>query len=186
MSRFTVKDLPLSGLQVITRQYLGDSRGFLTRMFCAEELQATNWPKGIAQINHTYTARQGSIRGLHYQKPPHAEMKLVSCIQGEIWDVAVDLRLDSPTFLQWHAEHLSRDNGKALLIPEGFAHGFQAISDDCELIYLHSEPYAPRLEAGIRFDDPRIAIEWPLPATGISARDKQHPLINKLFNGIQL
>ena len=128
MNRFRIQSTPLSGLQVITRQMLGDHRGFLSRLFCADELAQAGWTKPIAQINHTYTAKKGTVRGMHFQHPPHAEMKLVSCIRGEVWDVAVDLRANSPTFLHWHAEVLSADNHKALLIPEGFAHGFQTLS----------------------------------------------------------
>src|SRR5690554_6695588 len=107
MSRFTVTNLPLAGLKRVQRQRLGDNRGFLARLFCAEELAAAGWTQPIAQINHTFTAKQGTVRGMHFQRPPHAEMKLVSCIRGEVWDVAVDLRVGSPTFLHWHAERLS-------------------------------------------------------------------------------
>ena len=132
MSRFTIEHLPLQGLQRVTRQRLGDARGFLARLYCAEELARAGWRQPIAQINHTATAARGTVRGMHFQRPPHAEMKLVSCIRGEAWDVAVDLRADSETFLHWHAERLSAENGHALLIPEGFAHGFQTLSDDVE------------------------------------------------------
>lgn len=186
MNRFTVSDLPLAGLKRITRQRLGDQRGFLSRLFCAEELATAGWQKSVAQINHTFTARCGTIRGLHYQIPPHTEMKLVSCIRGEVWDVAVDLRANSPTFLQWQAERLSADNGQALLIPEGFAHGFQTLTDDCELLYLHTAAYAPAAEAGLRFDDPRINITWPQPVTELSARDQAHPFLTANFNGIEI
>ena len=126
MKRLAIADLPLAGLKRIERQRLGDARGFLSRLFCAEELAAAGWSKPIAQINQTFTAKRGTVRGLHFQYPPHAEMKLVSCLRGEVWDVAVDVRAGSKTFLRWHAERLSADNGCALLIPEGFAHGFQA------------------------------------------------------------
>ena len=110
---------------------MGDARGFLSRLFCAEELRAAGWTGPIAQINHTHTARKGTVRGMHFQYPPHAEMKLVSCLRGEVWDVAVDIRAGSQTFLRWHAEILSADNGRALLIPQGFAHGFQALTRRC-------------------------------------------------------
>ena len=147
MNRFTVVTLPLPGLQRIERMRLGDARGFLARVFCADELARVGWQKPIAQLNHSYTAARGTVRGMHYQRPPHAEMKLVSCLRGAVWDVAVDLRRESPTFLGWHAEELSADNGRALLIPEGFAHGFQTLSDDVELLYCHSAPHAPAAEA---------------------------------------
>lgn len=186
MSRFTVIDLPLAGLKKVQRQQLGDSRGFLSRLFCAEELSVAGWRKPVAQINHTSTARQGTVRGMHFQLPPHTEMKLVSCVRGEVWDVAVDLRESSPTYLQWHAEKLSRDNLVALLIPEGFAHGFQSLSDDAELVYCHSCAYSSSHEAGLNPFDPMLGIDWPLPVVEVSARDQAHPHVGPHFKGIQL
>lgn len=186
MTRFTTTDLPLAGLKLIERQRLGDDRGFLSRLFCSVELAGAGWQKNIAQINHTYTAQKGTVRGLHYQRPPHAEMKLVSCTRGKVWDVAVDLRFNSPTFMKWHAQILSEKNGHALLIPEGFAHGFQTLINDCELLYMHTEAYSPQAEAALRFNEERLAITWPLPVSAISARDQAHPLLNSKFNGIKL
>lgn len=113
-------------------------------------------------------------------------MKVVTCIRGEVWDVAVDLRAHSPTFLHWQAQILSADNAHALLIPEGFGHGFQTLVDDCELLYMHTEAYAPQAEAAVRFDDPRLAISWPLPVAEISIRDQSHSLLTAQFNGIKL
>ena len=178
MSRFDITDLPLSGLKLIERKPLGDARGFLARLFCAEELASAGWTSAIAQINHTHTAQRGTVRGMHYQKPPHAEVKLVSCLQGKIWDVAVDLRQSSPTFLHWHAEELSADNNRALLIPEGFAHGFQTLSDDVHLLYCHSEAYHPESEAGLNALEPRLGIDWPLTIIELSDRDSKHPAID--------
>lgn len=186
MNRFSVTDLPLPGLKRITRQHLSDDRGFLSRIFCAEELSNAGWQKPVVQINHTYTARSGSIRGMHYQLPPSAEMKLVSCIRGAVWDVVVDLRADSPTFLHWYAENLSEDNGHAFLIPEGFAHGFQSLINDCELLYLHTEAYAQQAEAGIRYDDPQLMIKWPLSVIDISSRDLAYPTLSEEYMGIEL
>ena len=186
MSRFTVTDLPLAGLKRIERQRLGDSRGFLSRLFCAQELAVAGWQKPIAQINHTHTAKCGTVRGMHYQQPPHAEMKLVTCIQGEVWDVAVDLRAGSPTFLQWHAELLSADNQRAMLIPEGFAHGFQTLSDHVALLYSHTAPHNSAAEAALNAQDPRLAIQWPINITELSARDTNHPLIDAQFIGVSL
>ncbi len=186
MSHFTVSGLPLENLKRVEHRRLGDSRGFLSRLFCAEELAAAGWIKPIAQVNHTYTAIRGTVRGMHFQRPPHAEMKLVSCIRGEAWDVAVDVRADSPTFLHWHAERLSADNGRALLIPEGFAHGFQALTDNVELLYCHSAAYSPGAEAGLNPQDARLAIAWPLAITGLSPRDVGHPLIETGFEGVRL
>lgn len=186
MSRFVVTELPLKGLRRIERQRLGDCRGFLSRLFCAEELSAAGWCKPIAQINHTFTARRGTIRGMHFQQPPHAEMKLVSCIRGNVWDVAVDLRADSETFLHWHAEHLSDENGIAMLIPEGFAHGFQSLSDDVELLYCHSSAYVSQAEAGLNPLDPKLQVTWPLPVGELSSRDAQHPMLTSSITGIVL
>lgn len=186
MNRFAVTDLPLAGLKLVKRNPLGDSRGFLARLFCEEELAIAGWVKPIAQINHTRTARQGTVRGMHFQRPPHAEMKLVSCLRGEVCDVAVDVRTNSPTFLHWHAECLSADNGRALLIPEGFAHGFQALSDDVELLYCHSAPYNATAEAGLNPKDPGLAIDWPLSIAELSDRDAGHPLITTEYEGVYL
>ncbi len=185
MNRLSATELPLVGLKLISRQKLGDERGFLSRIFCSETLAEAGWNKPISQVNITQTAIRGSIRGLHYQIPPYSEMKLVSCIRGEVIDVAVDLRAHSSTFLQWHAQTLSAENGNALLIPEGFAHGFQTISDDVELLYLHTMPFTPGAEAGLRFDDPLINIQWPLKVTQISIRDKTHKLLSSAFKGIK-
>lgn len=185
MSRFTITDLPMAGLKRVQRQRLGDSRGFLARLFCADELAAAGWTQPIVQINHTFTAKQGTVRGMHFQRPPNAEMKLVSCIRGEVWDVAVDLRVGSPTFLHWHAERLSAENGCALLIPEGFAHGFQALTDDVELLYCHSAAYAAQAEGGLNPNDPRLGIAWPLAIAELSARDAGHALITADFEGVR-
>ncbi|MDE2598234.1 MAG: dTDP-4-dehydrorhamnose 3,5-epimerase family protein [Rhodocyclaceae bacterium] len=186
MSRFDVSPLSLNGLALIARSRIGDNRGFLSRMFCADELAAAGWRKPIAQINHTLTTKQGAVRGMHFQLQPHAEMKLVSCLRGEVWDVAVDLRPSSPTFLQWHAERLSADNGHALLIPEGFAHGFQVLSEGAELLYCHSAHFQPQAEAGLNPLDPRLAIAWPLPIAEMSDRDSNHPLLTPSFSGVLL
>ena len=184
MSRFAVDDMPLAGLKRVTRQRIGDQRGFLSRLFCADELAGAGWHRPIAQINHTLTAVRGTVRGMHFQRPPHAEMKLVSCIRGEVWDVAVDLREGSATFLRWHAERLSADSGHALLIPEGFAHGFQALTDDVELLYCHSMPHEPAAEGGLHPMDPVLSIAWPLPAANLSPRDGQHKLMDSNFRGL--
>ena len=186
MSRFTILETPLAGLKVVQRQQLGDSRGFLSRLFCAEQLAGSGWHKPILQINQTLTQKQGTIRGMHFQRAPHAEMKLVTCLRGAVWDVAVDLRAGSPTFLRWHAQELSPDNHCAFLIPEGFAHGFQTLSEDCQLLYLHSAVYTPQAEAGLNPKDPGLLISWPLPIAELSARDAQHPLVGEHFEGVTL
>jgi dTDP-4-dehydrorhamnose 3,5-epimerase len=186
MSRFTVTDLPLPGLKRVERQRLGDSRGFLARLFCAEDLSKAGWDGPVAQVNHTLTEKRGTVRGMHYQTPPHAEIKMVSCLRGEVWDVAVDLRCGSPTFLQWHAERLSADNAYALLIPQGFAHGFQALTDDAELLYCHSAAYNASAESGLHPQDPRLAIGWPLPIAELSARDEARAQLSLAFEGVSL
>ena len=186
MSRFAVTDTPLTGLKWLERQKLGDARGFLSRLFCAEELSAAGWQGSVAQANHTFTAKRGVVRGMHFQQTPHAEAKLVTCIRGAVWDVAVDLRHGSPTFLQWHAELLSADNARALLIPQGFAHGFQTQTDDVDMLYCHSAAYAGQFEAGLNAQDERLAIAWPLAVQGLSARDAGHPLLTTYFEGVRL
>lgn len=174
----------LAGLKVLQRHPVEDSRGFFCRLFCSEDLYSAGMHKPIAQINHTLTKSAGTVRGLHFQYPPHCENKIVNCLRGEVFDVAVDLRTDSPTFLRWHAEVLTASNFKSLLIPEGFAHGFQTLCTDCELIYLHTESYHPESEGALNIADPRLAITWPLEITLISDRDLLHPSVEQYFRGI--
>jgi len=185
-TRFEIIPAPISGLHILQRKPIGDSRGYLERLFSAEELQSVIQDKTIVQINHTLTSGRGTVRGMHFQYPPHAEVKFVSCLRGEVFDVAVDLRRGSDTFLHWHAELLSAANHKTLVIPEGFAHGFQTLTEDCEMLYFHTHPYQPGAEGGVCHDDPCLAITWPLPVTEISPRDINHPLINSDFPGISL
>ncbi len=163
-----------------------DARGRFTRLFCRRELASFSEGLQIVQINHSVTHACGALRGLHYQKPPHAEAKIVCCLRGRVFDVMVDLRTGSPTFLRWHAEQLSPDGIAMVCIPRGFAHGFQALEEDSELLYLHSEYYAPEAEGGLRHDDPRLSIPWPLPVAEISARDRGHPLLDDDFEGVRL
>lgn len=175
---------PLGGLAVVERRRQDDQRGFFGRLFCAEELGVAGFDASIAQVNHSFTRRRGSVRGLHFQYPPHAEAKFVSCLRGDVFDVAIDLRRGSPTFLHWHAERLSEANRRSLLIPRGFAHGFQTLSDDCELLYLHSAPYAAGAEGGLNPSDPMLGISWPLAFTDISERDAAHAALTPSFNGL--
>ena len=186
MSRFDFIPTPLPDLKLVQRKAIEDHRGFLSRFYCADEFVAVGINKPIAQINHTLTRKKGAVRGLHFQYSPHAETKLVSCLKGEIWDVAVDLRCDSPTFLQWHGEVLSAVNRKSLLIPEGYAHGFQALTEDCELIYLHTAAYHAEAEGALNVADPRLRITWPLPIDDLSERDRSHPFISQEYPGIVL
>ena len=179
-----ITELPLAGLRRVQRTLLADERGVFARLFCAQELAPAGWTGPVAQINHSLTRARGTVRGLHYQCAPHTEMKLVSCVRGEVWDVAVDLRAGSPTFLHWHAEHLGAAEGTAMLIPPGFAHGFQALSDEAELVYCHSTAYAPQAEAGLHVRDARLAIGWPLPVQGLSARDAGFEWLRPDFKGV--
>lgn len=184
--RFDITATALKGVLVIQRKPIGDSRGFLERIFCANELQPLMGERKVVQINHTLTARRGTVRGMHFQHPPHAEMKLVSCLRGEVFDVALDLRADSPTFLEWHAEVLSPANHKTLLIPEGCAHGFQALTDDCEMLYLHTVAFQRGAEAGLHPGDPRLGIQWPLEIAELSPRDAAHPMVARSFRGVRM
>jgi dTDP-4-dehydrorhamnose 3,5-epimerase len=186
MSHFHFEGTPLQGLRVIQRNPRKDSRGQFTRAFCSEELSAAGWINPVMQINHSRTNAVGSVRGLHYQKPPKAEKKMVLCLRGRVWDVAVDLRASSETFLSWYAEELSAENNKALLIPEGFAHGFQVLEKESELLYLHSEQYVPQLEDGLSTMDPRLSIPWPLPIAEMSDRDRGFPVLTDKYKGISL
>lgn len=174
----------LPGLAVVDTSSFSDNRGAFTRLFCTHELREIFGERNIVQINHSRTNAKGAIRGLHFQHPPHAEMKLIRCIRGRVWDVAVDLRAGSSTFMHWHAVELSADNVRMIVIPEGFAHGFQVMEEKSELIYLHTESYAPSSEAGLNPFDEAIAINWPIAVTDISERDKAHPLITSNFSGI--
>lgn len=186
MSHLTATDTRLSGLKVIERQQMRDERGYFARLFCADALAMAGWQSGIAQINESWTARRGTVRGMHYQAPPFADAKLVTCVQGAVHDVALDVRSGSPTFLQSHAELLSAENGRALMLPPGCAHGFQALTDDVLLIYCHSIPYTPAADQGINPTDPRIAVSWPLQIDTISERDRSRALLTESFSGVQI
>jgi dTDP-4-dehydrorhamnose 3,5-epimerase len=185
-TRFEIHATPLAGLMLLQRKPLGDERGYLERLFCADELQTLIHGKNIVQINHTFTANCGTVRGMHFQHPPYSETKFVSCIRGEVFDVAVDIRRNSPTFLQWHAETLSADNHKTLVIPEGFAHGFQTMSDNCEMLYFHTAPYNAQAEEGLNAQDSKLGINWPLPVSNLSPRDEGHKLLNDAYSGVTL
>ena len=186
MSRFVIEKTPIDGLQIIQRQPVGDERGYLERVFCTDELKLIIGQRSILQINHTLTSSAGTVRGMHFQHSPHAEMKLVSCLRGEVYDVAVDLRQGSPTFLQWRGEILNENNHRTFCIPEGFAHGFQTMTNDCEMIYLHTTAYAPDAEAGLNALDPRLDIAWPMPITECSARDQQHAMLTADYSGLSI
>jgi dTDP-4-dehydrorhamnose 3,5-epimerase len=179
-----VESTAIAGVMVVRVTPFADHRGVFQRVFCDRELEAVIDGRRVVQINHSKTMHVGAVRGLHFQRAPHAEMKLVRCLRGKVWDVAVDLRADSPTFLRWHAEELSFDNGRMLVIPEGCAHGFQVLEPESELLYLHTSYYEPAAEGAARYDDPRLGITWPLPISEVSQRDQLHPLLSTEFRGL--
>ncbi|NCB38070.1 MAG: dTDP-4-keto-6-deoxy-D-glucose epimerase [Erysipelotrichia bacterium] len=181
-----INDTAINGVYVVETSQNQDSRGAFSRLFCQNELAEILGKRPILQINRSITASVGAIRGMHFQVQPFAEMKLIRCLTGRVFDVAVDLRADSSTFLQWHAQELSGENIKMMVIPEGCAHGFQVLEAESEMLYLHTAFYHAASEGGVRFDDPALAIKWPLPLTDISQRDQQHELITKDFKGIRL
>jgi len=162
-----------------------EHRGQFTRIFCESELSKNiGHDKEIVQINHSVNIKKGALRGMHFQYPPKSEIKIVSCIKGAVFDVIIDLRKRSSTFLNWHGETLTQENQKMLYIPEGFAHGFQVLDLDSELLYFHTEFYNPDCEGNIHYNDPVINISWPLKISEISEKDKNHPLLNNDFSGI--
>lgn len=176
----------IEGVVVVATHPFQDQRGAFFRAFCDQALAPIVKGRTIRQINVSRTESVGAIRGLHFQHPPAAEMKFVRCLRGRVWDVALDLRQGSPTFLQWHGEELAAENTRMLVIPEGCAHGFQVLEPGSELLYLHTAPYQPKSEDGVRYDDPTVNIIWPLAATDISRRDASHPLLSGDFKGIVL
>lgn len=177
-------ETPLKGAYVITQTPFQDHRGIFARIFCQNELKEIGLDKSVVQINHSVTLHRGAVRGMHYQKLPHAEIKIVKCIRGGIFDVILDIRRGSDTFLQWYAVELTPENMKMMYIPEGFAHGFQVVEGNSELLYLHTKFYNADYEGAIRYDDPRIGIEWLLEVTEVSERDRHHPLLTSEFSGI--
>jgi dTDP-4-dehydrorhamnose 3,5-epimerase len=168
---------PLGGLFVVELERLDDERGFFARSFCQAEFEANGLDTRVGQCNVSWNRRRGTLRGLHYQAKPYEESKLVRCTSGAIWDVAVDLRDDSPTRYCWHAVELTAANRRAFYIPEGFAHGFQSLSDDTEVLYLMSTSYHAASSRGVRWNDPRLAIAWPLPGPIVSDRDRALPVL---------
>ena len=182
----TVTPLALPEVLLITPRRHGDARGWFSETWSRRTLSALGIDADFVQDNQAFSARSGTIRGLHFQHPPHAEAKLVTCVRGRVFDVAVDLRRGSPTFLHWHAVELSAERHNSLLIPPGFAHGFQTLEDDCELIYLHSTPYAAGAEGGLHPLDNALAIAWPQAMTACSERDRQHPALTDAFTGLNV
>ena len=176
----------IRGVAVVDTNPVTDHRGSFTRLFCEQELQSLVGARHIVQINRSRTVKKGAVRGFHYQQAPHAEMKMVLCLKGRVWDVAVDLRAGSKTLLRWHAEELSENNSRMMVIPEGCAHGFQVLEPDSEILYLHTAFYNPSSEGGVQPTDPRLGIPWPLLIHDLSVRDSNHPLLQDDFAGLRV
>lgn len=176
----------IAGLFTVQLKKLEDERGFFTRTFCKNEFKQVGFNKEFVQFNHSYNKLKGTIRGMHFQYAPFCETKLIRCIQGAVYDVAVDLREGSPTFLQHVGVELTAQNMTSILIPEGFAHGFQTLEDNTALIYHHTEFYTAGADGGLRYNDPALNIIWKLPAAQLSEKDKNYNLAEKNFKGIKI
>lgn len=181
-----IESQKISGLKIIKRKIFGDSRGYFSRLFDLQELQQISWNnRQIFQINQSFTQQQGTIRGMHFQAPPFNDCKIVNCLQGKVLDIAVDIRKNSPTFLQYEAIELSSENATAFWIPEGFAHGFQTLCDDCMLLYIHSQLFSADHDCGLNPTDAKLNIDWKLPISCMSEKDKNRKFIDEIgFQGI--
>lgn len=170
-------ETPLKGAYLIDLEKRGDERGFFARLFCAKEFEMAGLESSFPQINNSFSQKRGTLRGIHYQRPPKAEAKLVRCTKGALYDVIVDLRPSSPTYLDWFAAELTEENRQMIYLPKGFGHAFITLTDKTEVLYLVSESYSPAYEAGLRWDDPALKIDWPLSPTVISDKDRAHPFL---------
>lgn len=179
MNCMKIIETKIKGLYIIEPELKTDERGYFTRIFCQEELAKARLDFKIVQANRSLTFKKGTIRGMHFQKEPRAEDKIVQCLRGRVYDVAIDLRKNSLTYSQWVAEELSEDNKRMFYIPKGFAHGFQTLTNNCEIQYFVSEFYSSERESGVRWDDQFYKIKWPLEVSNISDKDKKWPLTNK-------
>jgi dTDP-4-dehydrorhamnose 3,5-epimerase len=176
---------PVHGAYLIDLERRGDDRGFFARFFCEREFATAGLVSRFVQINNSLTGRRGTLRGMHYQLPPSAEVKVVRCLRGALFDVALDLRPDSPSFGRWFGAELTAENRSMMYVPEGCAHGFITLQDDTEALYLVSAFYGPDEERGVRFNDPRFAIAWPIEPAEVSAKDKGWPDFDPQFHGIE-
>jgi dTDP-4-dehydrorhamnose 3,5-epimerase len=176
---------PLKDAFTIDLERRGDDRGFFARAFCERELADRGLERRFVQINNSLSGKRGTLRGLHYQLAPAAEVKIMRCIRGAVWDAIIDLRPDSPTFGQWFGAELSAQNRRMMYVPRGFAHAVLTLADDTELLYLVSDFYDPAQERGVRWNDPRFAIEWPVTPTEISDKDRTWPDFDPAFHGIE-
>jgi dTDP-4-dehydrorhamnose 3,5-epimerase len=173
--RFTPTELP--GVTLVDAEPHADERGFFARLWCPAEFAAAGLNPKLAQVSVSYNARAGTVRGMHWQAAPHAEAKLVRVTRGAIWDVAVDVRPDSPTYLKWTATELTAGGRRMLYLSEGCAHGFQTLTDDAEVTYHISAAYEPAAARGLRYDDPALGVRWPLPVRVVSERDRTWPML---------
>jgi dTDP-4-dehydrorhamnose 3,5-epimerase len=176
----------INGVYLIDLDLFEDERGWFARTFCKNEFEKIGHQKEWVQINHSFTKNKGTVRGMHYQNPPNSEIKLVRCIAGKIFDVAVDLRKNSASFLKWFGTELSSANKKMLYIPQGCAHGFLSLSDEVEIIYHHTDFYTQSAEGGIHYSDPSLNIDWPIDVKHISERDKNFPELSVNFKGLEI
>jgi dTDP-4-dehydrorhamnose 3,5-epimerase len=174
---------PLHGAYTIQSEPIADDRGFFARQFCAREFEAAGLEWRFLQSNNTLTTKKGTVRGFHYQLPPSAEVKLVRCVRGAVWDAIVDIRPDSPTFRQWFGARLDQDNRLMMYVPRGFAHGFVSMTDNAELIYMVSAAYDRTQERGLRWNDRALNVEWPLEMKEISAKDAAWPDFDEVYHG---
>ncbi|WP_316195042.1 MULTISPECIES: dTDP-4-dehydrorhamnose 3,5-epimerase [unclassified Bradyrhizobium] len=177
---------PLHGAFTIELEKRGDDRGFFARFFCQQEFAEAGLPMAVVQINNSLTAKAGTLRGMHYQLPPAAEIKVVRCIKGALFDAIIDLRPDSPTHGRWYGTELTAENRRMLLVPRGFAHGFLTLADDTEALYLVSATYAPDHERGVRFDDPHFGVQWPMLPVEMSPKDRNWPDFDPAFHESEL
>jgi dTDP-4-dehydrorhamnose 3,5-epimerase len=171
------KETKLEGVYVVAPEFIEDERGFFARLWTPEEFEERGLNPRLVQSNISYNRRKGTLRGMHFQVKPHEEAKLVRCTRGALYDVALDIRPDSPTYLQWEAVELTEENRLMFYVPEGFAHGYQTLLDDTEVFYQMSELYHPQAARGLRWDDPKLGVRWPLPVSVISERDTQFKLL---------
>ena len=186
MVNFTFIKAKLQGLYLIYLKPKTDDRGYFERLYCIEEFKELELQKPISNINRSFTKQKGTVRGLHFQYPPFQEIKIIMCLKGSVYDVAVDIRKDSPTFLQWHGETLSEKSEKMIIVPEGFAHGFQALEDNVEVMYFNTSSYSKENESGLNYSDPLLNISWPFEVAAVSEKDKNHKFISSDFKGMEL
>lgn len=177
-------ETPLQGAYLIDLEKKEDERGFFARLFCEKEFEKLGLKSHFVQVNNSFSQKRGTLRGIHYQIPPKGETKLVRCIQGALYDVIIDLRRDSSTYLQWFGAELTYENKRMMYVPEGFGHAFLTLKCDTEALYMVSEFYAPEYERGLRYDDPALLIKWPLEPLVVSEKDRRHPLFDPSHHAV--